>query len=427
MGPIQNLTELMAMLRRRAGLLALITVLGALASLFVALSSEPLYQARSVIQVQSPVLSPEEGSQISAARRLQQIEQRITARDYMLDLANRHDLFPELSDQDRVEAMRQSISLHSVAAVETGFGASGQIASLMIHARADTGQAAAVLANEMADTVMRMSTDTRAGRVRDSLAFFRTEEERLAAELDALEDEIEAFKIENFDLLPSNTAMRAQEVLQFEEQLRAVRREISVLSAEISELTESDTRATTQRRLVSLRDQLEMRQLEQRQLTEEIAEMQPMMRRLPQIERELAALERREEQLGARLVATSERRAQAELGARLEDDQQAERFELIESAIVPDYPISRSKRVTAMIGIVAAAGLAFVVAFVLEIFNPVLRTPSQLERAMGMQPVLTIPRIERPGERRRALSGWVAGMGLALLSAMAIILHLRQE
>ena len=427
MGPIQNLTELLAMLRARAGLMALITALGALVSLAVALSSEPLYQAQAVIQVQSPVLTSADGNQLSAARRLQQIEQRITARDNMLEMADRHGLFPALSEQERLTAMRHSVSLHSVAAVDTGFNADGQIASLLIHARAGSGAGAAALANEMADTVMRLSTDTRAGRVRDSLAFLRAEEERLSAEMNALEDEIEAFKVENFDLLPANAAMRGQELLQFEEQLRTVRREISALRAEISEMTDSDARITTQRRLISLRDQLELRELEERQLSQTIAEMQPMLRRLPQIERELAALERREEQLSAQLVATSERRAQSELGARLEEDQQAERFELIESAIVPEYPISRSKRMTAMMGLVAAAGLAFVVAFIMEILNPVLRTPSQLERAMGLQPVLTVPRIERPGDRWRTVAGWVAGIGLALLSALAILLQLRQD
>ena len=427
MGPIQNLTELLAMLRTRAGLMALIVTLGTLVSLAVALSTDPLYQAEAVIQVQSPVLDADDSGQVSAARRLQQIEQRITARDTMLDLADRHGLFSELSTQDRLDAMRESISLHSIAAVETGFSRDGQIASLLIQARAGTGPAAADLANELAETVTRMSTDTRAGRLRDSLDFFRAEETRLSAELSELEDEIEALKVENFDLLPGGGGRRGEELAQLEDELRIARREISALRTEIASLTEGDTRATTQRRLITARDQLEQRETEERQLVEEIEELQLMLRRLPQVERELAALERREEQLSAQLVATSERRAQAELGARLEDDQRAERFEVIEAAIVPDYPISRSKRVTAMMGIVASAGLAFVVAFMLEILNPVLRTPSQLERAMGLQPVLTIPRIDHPGARRRRVSGWFAGLGLALLSALAIVLQFRQD
>lgn len=428
MGPIQSLSELLAMLRARAGLIALVTALGVLLSLAIALSTDAVYQARAIIQVQGSLVSDGDAAPSGpATRRLQQIEQRIMSRDYLLALADRHDLFAARSGNERADLMRGSITLHSVAAVNVGFTPDGSIASLMVLARAGAPTVAADLANELADSIVMMSSDFRLGRLRESLAFYQSEEARLTEELSALEDEIEAFKVENFDLLPANAAARSQELLQLEDNLRAAGREIGALMLEIEDLEGRAARVTTQRRIAQLRDQLEMRRIEERQLTEAIAESQPLLRRLPQVERELAGLERREEQLRARLLVTSERRAQTELGARLEDDQQIERFELLESAIVPEYPISRSRRVVAMAGAVASVGLALGLALMLEILNPVLRTPSQLERAMGMRPVLTIPAMTTRRQRARMAAGWLAGFVLMALAAMAMALQLRQD
>ncbi|MCC5983682.1 MAG: hypothetical protein JJU42_04885 [Rhodobacteraceae bacterium] len=428
MGPIQSLSELLAMLRARAGLIALVSALGVLLSLAIALSTEAVYQARAIIQVQGSLVSDGDATSSGpATRRLQQIEQRIMSRDHLLALADRHDLFTERTGNERADLMRGLITLHSIAAVNVGYYQDGSIASLMVLARAGSPTVAADLANELADTIVMMSSDFRLDRLRDSLAFYRSEEGRLSQELSALEDEIEAFKVDNFDLLPANAAARSQELLQLEDSLRATGREIGALMLEIADLESRAARVTTQRRIAQLREQLEMRRIDERQLTEAIAELQPLLRRLPQVERELAGLERREEQLRARLLVTSERRAQAELGARLEDDQQVERFELLESAIVPEYPISRSRRVVAMAGAVASVGLALGLALMLEILNPVLRTPSQLERAMGMRPVLTIPAVTTGRQRARMAAGWLAGFVLLALAAMALALQLRLD
>ena len=427
MGPIQSLNELLAVLRVRAGLIALVSVIGILLALFVALRSDAVYQARAIIQVQSAMLSDGEASQGSAARRLQQIEQRIMSRDNLLAMANRFELFEGLTNQERADLMRASLTLNSVAAVAMGFGSDGAVSSLMILARADSAGTAADLANYVADMIVVLSTEFRVDRVRESTAFFRAEENRLATALTAVEDQIEAFKIENFDLLPGNVAGRALELQALEERLRVVRREMTGLEAEIAELEAEATRVTTQRRLLILREQLDTRRIEETELDAAVGELQPMLRRLPQIERELSALERREEQLRAQLRATSERRAQAELGARLETDQQSERYELLEAAIVPDYPISRSKRVVVMMGVVASVGLALGLALVQEFLNPVLRTPSQLERAIGLRPVLTVPAFDTPQQRRKTAVGWISGLALAALAAVAVILHTRQS
>lgn len=427
MGPIQSLSELVAVLRARAGMIALVSVLGGLGALFVALSAEPVFQARAVIQIQSPIVAEIEAAQVSAARRLQQIEQRMMARDNLLALANRFAMFEGLSDQERAGLMRAAITLSSTAAVNVGFGSDGAVSSLMILARADRAQTAADLANALASTMVALSAEFRFDRVREATAFFRAEEERITAELTAIEDRIESFRVEHFDLLPPNSAARASELLAHEERLRAARRELSGLEAEIADLASEATRVTTQRRLVQLRDQLDLRRLDEAELLGLIGTLQPMLRRLPQLERELAAMERREEQLRAQMRATSERLAQVELGARLEADQHAERYELLEGALVPDYAISRSRRTVLMMGAVASGGLALGLALMLELLNPVLRTGTQMERALGMRPVLTVPAFASGRARRRRVLGWMSGLGLAMLAALAVILQTRQS
>lgn len=426
MGPIQNFDELLAMLRRRAPMMALIIVLGALATLAYALNQSPVYQARALIQLQGPMIADQTAAQPSPARRLQQIEQRITTRDTMLELAERFDLYVANTPSERADLMLGSITLRSVAAPQESVMRDGAISSIMIFARAGDARTAAALSNALAERIMQLGAQTRSGRVQEQLSFFRSEEQRLTEELVALEGRLEQFKIDNFDLLPANLAARVQELFERENDLRALRREIGAISAEIAELEPDAQRTTTQRRLAQLRDQREALRGREQELQDVVGELDPMLRSMPLIERELAVMEREQSQLRDRLLATSERRSQAELAARIEDDQQAERFELLEAAVIPDYPISRSKRNTAMMGGVAVVGLAVVLAFVLEILNPVLRTPTQLERALGMRPVLTIPELQTPAQRRRRGIAWLSGLALAVLAALAMLIQLRQ-
>ncbi len=85
----------------------------------LALSRPKTYEAGAVIQVETPVVSDATGADGQTARLLQMIEQRLTTRDNLIAVIERHGLFadaPGLSTDKKVSLLRNSISFQSVAA-----------------------------------------------------------------------------------------------------------------------------------------------------------------------------------------------------------------------------------------------------------------------------------------------------------------------
>ena len=59
--------------------------------------------------------------------------------------------------------------------------------------------------------------------------------------------------------------------------------------------------------------------------------------------RDLSRLDRALDQLQEQFNVITRRKAEAEMGQRLETNQQAERLEVLERALVPDSPVSPSR------------------------------------------------------------------------------------
>jgi uncharacterized protein involved in exopolysaccharide biosynthesis len=124
----------------------------------------------------------------------------------------------------------------------------------------------------------------------------------------------------------------------------------------------------------------------------------------PSIERDLAAFARRRDNIQGELEVISARRAQAEVGVKLEEQNQAERLTVIEPAALPDYPVTSSRRRNAVLGTAASLMLALGVAFLLDLRRPVIRTARQMQNRLGITPVVTSPSLEPTRRSRRNLS-----------------------
>ena len=110
------------------------------------------------------------------------------------------------------------------------------------------------------------------------------------------------------------------------------------------------------------------------------------------------------------------------MGQALEDRQQSDRFEVLETALVPEVPASQSRRKLAIMGGVASIIAGFALAFIVEMLNPVIRSADQMERMLGMQPVVAVPYVQSRGERRRRGLGLLA-MLVALGAAIWAVLR----
>lgn len=422
MGPIQSFDELRRWLVRRFWLVAMIALLVTVAGILFAMSSDRVFRASAVIQVLNPVIDPRDANASNTIiRRVQAIEQRIMARDNLLALGERHGIFDglELTATERLNIMRQSISIEAVAAAQAGFSRDGSLAALVVSASADTPEVAAALANDLAEDVVRENAEQRRERAQSALRFFTAEEARIEGLIVELEAEIAAFQAANEAYMPGALSLRRDEMGRLSESRIEGQREIAQYRAELVTLDADAGRVVTQRRIAQLNDLIRQKTEEVDALTARIDEIRYHFQRGTEVERELSSLTRRMTQLQSQLTNAAERRREAEIGARLEGDDQADRFVLLEAALPPDYPISRSRKLIVAAAAVAGVALGLALAYALEWLNPVLRSAAMFERELQLRPVASIPYLEPPRERRRRRLIWALGLGLPLLAALA--------
>ncbi len=147
MGPIQSMEDLIGMIRRRFWLILFVTAIGSLSAAWFAKTRPDVYETAAVLEVELPMVT--DGGQapalpVNVLQLLTSIEQRLTTRENLIALIDRHNLFtdaPALTLEDRVAAMRASIRFESVT------GQSGALSALIISARASTADDAARIAN----------------------------------------------------------------------------------------------------------------------------------------------------------------------------------------------------------------------------------------------------------------------------------------
>lgn len=133
-----------------------------------------------------------------------------------------------------------------------------------------------------------------------------------------------------------------------------------------------------------------------KQLEESIAQT-------PQVELTLNALIRRRNELQSQYQNAVQKQADAETGEKLEVNQQAERFEVIEQAQVPQAPVAPNRVLIAVGGFFGSIAAALALAFAIEMLNTSIRTAGDLQRKLGLWPIVMIPYISTDQEsfRRR--------------------------
>jgi len=125
------------------------------------------------------------------------------------------------------------------------------------------------------------------------------------------------------------------------------------------------------------------------------------MSRTPDIERELGAFDRRLQQLQDQYGVITRRLAEADTSQRLEERNQLERFTLLERATVPQQATGGSGKKLMALGVGVSLVVAFGLALLLEMMNPVLRTGNQMLRQLDLIPVILIPDLPLAAAHRR--------------------------
>ncbi|QKT02483.1 lipopolysaccharide biosynthesis protein [Ectothiorhodospiraceae bacterium 2226] len=173
-----------------------------------------------------------------AAERIESIRHRVMTREVLMDIVERHDLFPEERAAGRVDdvvqRMRQSMLVEPVAFDVVDPRSGRQVRATIafnVHFDARDPVKAQLVANDLAQLFLSENTRLRTQKADETANFLAAEATRLREEIAELEEKLTAYKEENRGLLPElmnvNVGM-----------LERVERDIQNLDQRILTLTE---------------------------------------------------------------------------------------------------------------------------------------------------------------------------------------------
>ncbi|MEL6196271.1 MAG: Wzz/FepE/Etk N-terminal domain-containing protein [Pseudomonadota bacterium] len=163
----------------------------------------------------------------------------------------------------------------------------------------------------------------------------------------------------------------------------------------------AERRGEIEREIALIETRRALLEKQQSDALEKRDELQVALVKAPDVEMELSAKDRRYSDLDTRYREAIAKLSVAETGEKLEVNRQAERFEVIEQATAPDKPVAPNRRLIAASGFAGGIAAAFALIVLAELMNQSVRTASDLERALNLRPVVTIPYIETEQEVRR--------------------------
>ena len=394
MAQIDSVGQAIKAIRRRAIMVSVIIVLGTLASVWFAMSKQRVYEASSSIQIEMPqiAMAPGSGAGSQIENRIRLIEQKLLSRETMIELADRHGLLrPEdgFSESMRVDMLRDSIMIQRLADPAQSWRTDLAPTGIRFVVMLGDPVIAAAVANDLLDLVMREGRDRATTRADNTLSFFLSEEARVREEIAQVEAQIAELKSERSGALPEAAGARTDRLAMLREAQLELEQQIIGFETGRDRLRDEEAR----RQAVLLEQQALL-------LEDRIAEVQALIDAAPEVERELNMLERNRARLQDEFTAVTTRRADAAMSQVLENTDQSERFEVLETALVPDVPISTSRRELVLSGVIASVIMALGLALGLEWMSPYLRTSAQIERTLGIRPVVVIPDLRIPRARR---------------------------
>ena len=395
---LQTPSDFVAMFKRRKWPITMVLLGGTALSLNFALSQPSAYEAAALIQIEAPQVLDAQGRPVtSSSNWLQLLEARLMVRDNIAQLIQDYHIFddaPGMSPSEQILAMRRMLRLEPVqSAAPQVFGADTSTGLVRIIAQASEPEVAAGLANTMAANVQRLSADTVAEKVRDSLEFYSREESRLGEEISVVEKEMNDFRRTNFDILPTGLDNRREELARLDTDLRTIDGDIVTLQLQIA--AKSDSSVVERREKERLNQQLEALEARRSQITGRVSDIESNARQSLSVEAQLESYTSRLERLRDQMQETVSRKNAAETLQRRETEQTAERFIVLEKAIAPEHPVQSRRRKFLALGLAVTMMAALALAIVLEALRPVLRTAGQVERASGLRPVISLPDLSK--------------------------------
>lgn len=225
-------------LRRRLPLFLFIATVVAAASVIVAMSLPPAYEARMTLMVEAPQIPNELAASTTSTpgvAQLQIVEQKLLTRANLLDIAHRLKVVPDAARKSPDEIFNYMMSRTTVKRSSSS-RRSISVPMMLVTFEARSGQLAAGVLNEYLTLILQEDVDQRTGRAAQTLDFFQKEVTRLSELLAEKSAAILAFKNENAGALPDTLNYRMSQQTSLQDRLVQIDREIAGLTEQRTRL-----------------------------------------------------------------------------------------------------------------------------------------------------------------------------------------------
>ncbi len=188
----------------------------------------------------------------------------------------------------------------------------------------------------------------------------------------------------------------------------------NALSDRIAEETRKGTSDITgvqiEGRIAVIENRIRMLNKQLTNTMEQTTDLEQRIARTPEVERGIASLTRDYDNLFAEYQDVLAKQQDAQLAENLEENQQAEKFSILEPALRPDKPSSPDRAKLLILALFAAFGAGGAAALGMELLQAKLRGRSHLTGLLETQPIAVIPYIHSDADKdtpwRRVLTSF---------------------
>ena len=385
-----DLSHIVGILRRRIYYFAIPFLLVVMVGFAVVAIQRPIYRAEGRILVESPEIPPDLVHPTItevANERVQVIQQRITARDNLMDIVNKYNLFPRerewMSGTELLDMIRSRMDIKPVALSVQTTSANPTIA-FTLSFDYEIPTIAQRVANEFLTSILSEDAATRTNNASATTKFLDKEVKRLQAEHDAVVEQIAAAKLRPPDQDQSQSEEAKAQIADLAAAQTALLQASSVYS------DEHPIVKNLRKKIAALKHSIAA-----------AAQASPTADKVPSNDVNLVVLQRQEAELGRNLDEANRKLSTARLGESMERGQQGERLQVIEQPSLPQKPVrpQRVKWYGAAFALAGMIGAGFV--FAAEMLDGSIRGSRDLSRVVDRHLIVTIPYLSTPGEHFR--------------------------
>jgi len=350
----------------------------------------PIYRAVGKILVESPEIPPELVHPTItevATERVQVIEQRITARDNLMAVVNKFNLFARereyLSGTELLELIRSRMELKPVA-LDAQNSAQNPTIAFTLSFDYEVPTLAMGVANEFLTSILSEDARTRTNNAAETTKFLDREVKRLQGEHDAVVAQLETIRQRPPDLKSTESEEAKSQIRTLADLQASLAAKSSVYSDEHPVIKNLKKNIAALKRVIATAEK-----------------PAPPADDAAASDNNVLALERQEVDLERSLDDANRKLTTARLGESMERGQQGERLQVIEQPSLPQKPVRPQKLKWFAVAFALAGMLGAGTVIAAEELDGSIRGSRELAGIIDRHLIVSIPYLSTPGEERR--------------------------